>query len=246
MRFFVGFHHPGRAHKVNRPVMLSANPLRDRQSDIPLTGEWMLDSGAFSQVSGEAGFFQSPAEYAIEVVRWSRCGDLVAAATQDYMCEPHILHQLDTNAREQQERTVERYRQIRRYLSRLDCTTHLLPVLQGWEARHYKRHLHMYGDDLTDGMWVGVGSVCKRNSSPADVERILSKIKRERPDLQLHGFGIKSTALKRGAIREKLYSADSMAWSFRARKNGEDANSPQEARKFYDALTTKQQTPLFQ
>jgi len=243
VNFYVGYHQPARVGEVARPVMVSIQRLRDRVSDIDV-GEWILDSGAFSQVAGEAGFYESPAEYAIEVARWSRCGDLKAAATQDYMCEPHILDRLRRNAKEQQERTVERYREIKSHLERLDSDVHLMPVLQGWEARHYKRHLKMY--DLPEGCWTGVGSVCKRNASPADVERVLSAVKDLRPDLHLHGFGIKRTALTRSAIRDLLYSADSMAWSFAARKNGGDANDPIAAQEFYDDLqkpTT--QTPLF-
>jgi len=223
--------------------MLSANALRDRKGDIT-PGKWMMDSGAFSQVAGEAGFHDSPAKYAIEIHRWSRCGELVAAATQDYMCEPAILDRLDRNAKEQQERTVERYREIKSHLTRLRSDVHLMPVLQGWDARHYKRHIKMY--DLPEGCWTGVGSVCKRNSTPADVQRVLRSVKDFRPDLRLHGFGIKTEALKRPAIREMLYSADSMAWSFHARKNDGDPNSPLAAQEFYDAMmepTTE--TPLF-
>jgi hypothetical protein len=223
--------------------MISIQRLRDRKSDIEV-GAWIMDSGAFSQVAGEAGFYESPAEYAIEVERWSRCGDLKAAATQDYMCEPHVLDRLKRNAKEQQERTVERYEKIKGYLNRLGSSVHLMPVLQGWVARHYKRHVKMY--DLPENCWTGVGSVCKRNASPADVERVLEAIKDVRPDLRLHGFGIKRTALTRPAIREMLYSSDSMAWSFAARKNGGDANDPMAAQKFYDDLQTPTtDSPLF-
>jgi ribosomal protein L11 len=46
---------------------------------------------------------------------------------------------------------------------------------------------------------------------------ILKAIKAERPDLRLHGFGIKTTALSWEEVRDNLESADSMAWSFAAR-----------------------------
>jgi hypothetical protein len=243
MKFFVGYHEPARVESVDRPVMVSIQRLRDRKSDFNVES-WIMDSGAFSQVSGEAGFFESPAEYAIEVQRWSRCGTLEAAATQDYMCEPHILDRMRRTAKEQQERTVTRYEEIKSFLDRLRCDVHLMPVLQGWTPRHYKRHLKMY--DLPDNCWVGVGSVCKRNGSPIEIENVLQAIKRERPDLRLHGFGLKKTALQRPTIRELLYSADSMAWSFHARKNNEDPNSPLAAREFYDDLSNQRATtPLF-
>jgi len=61
---------------------------------------------------------------------------------------------------------------------------------------------------------VGVGSVCKRNARPDEVADILAAIKSKRPDLRLHGFGLKLTALESREVRELLYSSDSMAWSF--------------------------------
>jgi hypothetical protein len=68
-------------------------------------------------------------------------------------------------------------------------------------------------------MWVGVGSVCKRNGSVADVTNVLAHIRAVRPDLNLHGFGLKLTALKNPSVRAMLHSADSMAWSQHAYKH---------------------------
>lgn len=85
-------------------------------------------------------------------------------------------------------------------------------------------------------MWVGVGSVCKRNSNPRQIVDVLSAIHTTRPDLRLHGFGIKKTALKNPLIHWLLHSADSMAWSFHARKNGRDANGPGEALRFANEI----------
>jgi hypothetical protein len=73
-------------------------------------------------------------------------------------------------------------------------------------------------------MWVGVGSVCKRSGKPDAIEAVLRAIKAERPDLRLHGFGLKLTALGNPYVRENLESSDSMAWSFGAWKAGRDPN----------------------
>ena len=81
-----------------------------------------------------------------------------------------------------------------------------------------------------------VGSVCKRNSKPLSVVRVLQAIKAARPDLRLHGFGVKLTALQHPAVRDLLYSADSMAWSYHARKNGRNANDWREAAAFTDRI----------
>ena len=67
---------------------------------------------------------------------------------------------------------------------------------------------------------------------------MLSAIHAARPDLKLHGFGIKRTALANADVRRLLHSSDSMAWSFHARINGRgtDANKWQEAKLFADAV----------
>jgi hypothetical protein len=85
-------------------------------------------------------------------------------------------------------------------------------------------------------MWVGVGSVCKRNGTPEQIEAVLDAIHNVRPDLRLHGFGVKLTSLRSGLIRSRLYSADSMAWSFAARKQGRDGNDWREAAAFADKI----------
>jgi hypothetical protein len=97
-------------------------------------------------------------------------------------------------------------------------------------------HLHQYGDRLRVGTWVGVGSVCKRNSKPEQIEAILKAINRERPDLRCHGFGLKVTALGNKVVRGLLWSADSMAWSFAARWQGRNPNDWREARAFVEKM----------
>ena len=67
---------------------------------------------------------------------------------------------------------------------------------------------------------------------------MLSLIQEARPDLRLHGFGLKATALEFAPIREMLHTADSMAWSFAARKQGRDGNDWREAKGWLDGLTS--------
>jgi hypothetical protein len=110
---------------------------------------------------------------------------------------------------------------VARYARLIDLTNvYVMPVLQGYSPRSYAAHLDCYGELLTPGQWVGVGSVCKRNGNPDRIEDILLAIKARRPDLRLHGFGIKFHALQSPTVRELLYSSDSMAWSFAGRKPG--------------------------
>lgn len=131
--------------------------------------------------------------------------------------------------------TIERYDRILAELKRLFggyVPFQFLPVLQGFTIKEYLDHIEMYGDRLTKGMWVGVGSVCKRQGNVAVIEAILRAIHERRPDLRLHGFGVKITALRSALVRRLLFSADSMAWSYAARMCGRNGNDWREAAAF--------------
>jgi hypothetical protein len=167
-------------------------------------------------------------EYAAQIARWKTNGNLLAAVSQDYMCEPAMLAKTGLTIADHQRLTIERH------CSLLQCVTgcYVMPVLQGYAPEDYVSHIRHYGPLLAHGAWVGVGSVCKRNSSPRAILDVLLAIKTERPDLRLHGFGLKILALANGVIRALLESADSMAWSFAARKNGTGANDWKNAELF--------------
>jgi hypothetical protein len=208
--FFIGCPSPAKAQHFER-CMISINALRKRQSDFAVN-DWILDSGAFSELSRFGSYRHSVEEYAREVSRWSRCSNLLAAVSQDYMCESFILEKTGLSIAEHQRLTIERYDALRPLVS-----VYLMPVLQGFRISDYLTHLDAYGDRLAPGAWVGVGSVCRRNARPDEVADILRSIKNKRPDLRLHGFGLKLTALESSEVRESLYSSDSMAWSYPSR-----------------------------
>ena len=69
----------------------------------------------------------------------------------------------------------------------------------------------------------------KHNGNPNRIEDILLAIKTERPDLRLHGFGVKLTALKQPTVRALLHSSDSMAWSYAGRKEDGSEHHPPRA-----------------
>ncbi|MGR0183180.1 deazapurine DNA modification protein DpdA family protein [Azospirillum aestuarii] len=232
MRFFVGLHQPSDAAKVEAPAFISVNRLKKRKSGFDV-GDWIMDSGAFSTILTHGGYPEEPEAYAAEIRRWAGNGNLLAAVAQDYMCEARMLAITGMTIEEHQRLTIWRYDLL------TACDTggvYIMPVLQGYAPEDYVRHIRMYGDRLQPGMWVGVGSVCKRNGNPAAIEDVLLAIKRERPDLLLHGFGLKTTALGSGLVRDLLYTADSMAWSFAARKQGRNANDWREAVAFADRI----------
>lgn len=238
MRFFVGVHQPCDAHRVEA-AFLSVHRIAKRVGPFAV-GDWIMDSGAFSTILKHGGYPDPPEAYAEQIRRWSKNGNLLAAVTQDYMCEPHMLKLTGMTVEQHQRLTVERYDAL------MACDlggVYLMPVLQGYTPADYVRHIEMYGDRLAHGAWVGVGSVCKRNGDPAAIEEVLLAIKRVRPDLRLHGFGIKLTALGSALVRELLWTADSMAWSFAARKQGRNGNSIVEAQQFAQRIAANVPSP---
>ncbi len=222
-RFFVGLHQPSDAHRFHSSF-ISINRLRKRIRPFKV-GDWIMDSGAFTEISTHGEYRQGVDEYATQIARWKNNGNLLAAVSQDYMCEPFILEKTRMTVREHQEKTIARYDELLRY----ETGCYIMPVLQGFAAGEYIDHLRAYGGKLTSGAWVGVGSVCKRNADPLKVLRVLMAIKHHRPDLRLHGFGLKMTALAFEPIRELLHTSDSMAWSYHARMHGRSGNDWREA-----------------
>jgi hypothetical protein len=214
--------------------MISVNRLRNRKSDFAVN-EWMMDSGAFTELSRFGHYRHDVQSYADVIKRWKTCGQLLAAVSQDYMTEPFILEKTGLTVEDHQRLTIERYDEL------LACDTgvYILPVLQGYQPSEYVSHLKQYGDRLRTGAWVGVGSVCKRNSKPEQIAEIVSAIKRVRPDLRLHLFGIKLTALKNETVRELAWSTDSLAWSFAARRRGGGQNDWRVARAFVEKVESQ-------
>jgi len=231
--FFPGLHQPSDAQHFER-AFISVHRLRKRKSAFPVKA-WIMDSGAFSTILMHGGYPEPVEVYAAQIRRWASCGTLLAAVAQDYMCEPMMVAKTGLSIAEHQRLTIERYDA----LTACDVGgVYIMPVLQGYDPHDYVRHIRMYGDRLKPGMWVGVGSVCKRNANVGAVIAVLSAIKRERPDLRLHGFGLKLTALADDEVRAFLETADSMSWSFAARKQGRNGNDWREAAAFSRRIET--------
>jgi hypothetical protein len=240
--FFVGLHQPSDAHRFEY-AMVSVNRLAARRTR-PQLRKWIMDSGAFTTLFLNGRYLDSPEAYAARVWHHRNDGELLAAVTQDFMCETHMLAKTGLTIAEHQRLTIERYDRILAELRRLENhyapwqqrAPLLMPVLQGYTPEEYVSHVRDYGGRLTPGMWVGVGSVCKRNSQPEQVLAILSAIHAERPDLLLHGFGLKITALEFPGVAEELFSSDSMAWSLAARLAGRSANDWREAAAYVERV----------
>lgn len=273
MTFFVGLHHPHVAGNFDH-AFISVNVIRNRKSAFP-ANEWIMDSGAFTTIFKHGGYPLPVSEYAAQIRRWKDNGKMLAAVSQDLMCEREMLikvaiadgvlkpptaAELGFDEREyevvvkdvditpdfiserikvHQQRTIERYDA----LLAEDTGAYIMPVLQGYSPGEYRSHIRQYGERLKAGMWVGVGSVCKRNTNIMSIWMVLEAIHDERPDLLLHGFGLKKTSLQEPMIRDHLHTADSMAWSFAARKEGRNANDWREAKIFENVIRAFKDAP---
>ena len=132
MRFYIGLHHPSDAGKFER-CMVSINAIRNRKSDFPAR-EWMMDSGAFTEISRHGHYRESVEAYAKQIERWVSVGTLVAAVSQDYMCEPFILEKTGLSVVDHQRLTIERYDALKSLVRK---SVYVLPVLQGFWPEEY-------------------------------------------------------------------------------------------------------------
>lgn len=213
MNFWLGVHHPHWLATAGVPLMVSARRLRGRKMLPRAAAPWVLDSGGFSELS-LLGRWETPAmQYSSEVRHWrQRVGNLRWAAVQDWMCEPFIVQKTGLSVAAHQRNTVGSYRLLRQLAPDLPW----LPVLQGWEPADYWRHVDMYaadGIDLRSLPLVGLGSVCRRQKT-AVAEELVRDLAGY--GIQLHLFGFKLGGLRQ--CGRWAASADSMAWSFAARR----------------------------
>lgn len=192
------------------PLFVSHRGLRKRKHLNPATTRWALDSGGFTELSMFGKWQTTPFTYAACVRRYyDNIGKLDWASPQDYMCEPQMLKMTGKTVDEHQRLTVRSVLDLRTIASDLP----FIPVLQGWTADDYLRHVDMYenaGISLENEKVVGVGSICRRQATweAADIAMKLQP-------LRLHAFGAKQDAI--GMYGSLLASCDSMAWSYGGR-----------------------------
>ena len=187
---YIGLHQPADAAHFDLSC-ISIRRLLTRHK--PVAGSVLVDSGAFTQLALHGGYPKPPGVYAGQLHRLHTEGvvRIAAAVAQDYMCEPFMLAKTGLTIADHQRLTIERYDALVTGLRLLfggPPPFPVMPVLQGFAVTDYLRHLAMYGERLTSGMWVGVGSVCKRQGDPSVIAELLRQIKGARPDLRLHGF----------------------------------------------------------
>lgn len=205
--FFIGIPYPSMAAKLDwGKFMLSFNRISDNRIAPIQIKKWMGDCGAFTLLERFGKFPTSEEEYAAKINKWANYGELVAAISRDWLCAPTVLAATGLSVAQHQQLTIEGYQRLR-----LLTPVYVMPTLQGHTLEDYVVHLENYGDLLTPGQWVGLGSLVGRPKD--EVRAIAAATKALRPDLRLHGFGVEP-----GTAQGLFHSCDHMKWSHSNRK----------------------------
>jgi len=201
--------------------MVSNRTLCTRKRLPRASAPWVLDSGGFSELHLYGAWETTPRAYVANVKRYAtEIGNLEWAACQDWMCEPHILRKTGYSIDEHQYRSVVSYLELMLRAPEIPWC----PVLQGWEVADYFRHADLHermGVRLSELPVVGIGSVCRRQGTRGAIDLL---VRFTQAGIRLHGFGLKTTAVR--ALAPFLASSDSLAWSYRARQRKLYCGSP--------------------
>lgn len=84
MRFFVGLHQPSDAQHFDA-AFVSVNRVRNRKAPFKVR-DWIMDSGAFTEISTHGEYRHSVSHYAEQIRRWKSNGNLLAADLLKISC----------------------------------------------------------------------------------------------------------------------------------------------------------------
>lgn len=228
MLFYVGSHMPRWMEDSPVPLFVSARTLNKyrRDGDPFPKGRCVvsIDSGGFTELQQYGRWTMDEDTYGGMIYRFMDNGITPTfVAPQDWMCEPAVIKGGTWNGNTfagtglsvaiHQELTIENLLYLRENFPAAPW----IPVLQGWTLDDYLSHCEQYaaaGIDLAGEQLVGLGSVCRRQST-AEIGAITGTLAAR--GYRLHGFGVKAQGLAQ--YGHNLTSADSMAWSVGARRD---------------------------
>lgn len=214
MNFYLGTHQTNWLGTLDVPLFVSHRRLSRRRAFPRARAPWALDSGGFTELTMHGRWITEPLAY-IDAARRYRdeIGRMDWAAPMDWMCEPFMLAKTGLTVDQHQGRTVENYSLLHEHAPDVAW----IPVLQGWTVADYLRCAARYyeaGVDVAEHPVVGVGSVCRRQATD-EIVMIFRELRLA--GIRCHGFGVKATGLTR--YSNEIVSADSMAWSYEARRS---------------------------
>jgi len=214
MKIYLGIYQIKHAQYAPQ-FMFSVRRLISRRTSVPFNNyNWMLDSGAFSEINLNGKYTFTPEEY----LHYVELHQPTLFFNMDYICEPFVLQKTGMTVKQHQSKTLDNQIRIMDLLDNYDIKSNFAGCIQGWQISDYLNCIDMLKEHGLITSIMGVGSICRRNSE-YQIIKILEAIKQELPNTKLHGFGIKTDILKIPIVYKYLNSCDSMAWSFAGRKS---------------------------
>lgn len=216
--FFLGAPEPTWLHRSATPLMVSRSRIARRRAPLPRArAPWFLDSAAFTELELHGRWQLDAAGWAAFARRCAAAaGQLVAVAIQDWLCTPLALDRTGLTIAAHQELTTTSLLELRRAAPELPW----VPTLQGWAPDDYLAHSELYeaaGVRLADEPLVGVGSIAPRQETPL-AALVVEHVHDDLGLRNLHAYGAKELGLRRWGWA--VATADSMAWSITARREG--------------------------
>lgn len=192
----------------------SFKQLRRRKKELPRPlGKFLIDSAGFTELKDHGRYTFTIQEY-LDCIRRFKPDYFV---NMDWMCEPAIIQKTGKSIWYHINATIENYYNMVQKLSEVEIKQ-CIPVIQGWEIKDYLYCIERYEKNGLITPYMGVGSVCRRGSA-REIAKILSIIKGELPNVNLHGFGVKKSVIDL-LPSNILYSIDSAAYMFAQKYNG--------------------------
>jgi len=176
---------------------------------IPPCEELFLDSSGFSLMTKFNDYPFSLEQYVLLVKKLKP----TYFATMDYPCELALIEKTSLSVRERIRRTIENTETL---MNNYSYPSKLIPVVQGWTLEDYKFCiLEMHRRDLlTD--YIAFGTMCCRKSL-LEVKKLIIKLTDflwQFVDAKVHCFGLSIRFLRDFAIRQRIHSIDTSAWTF--------------------------------
>ena len=205
--FFVGVDRPWMFRLVPKP-MVSVNSAMARKLDLAKKQMSWADSGAFHLIRTHGYYPHTHEQYRgwLEVMRPTFFTQM------DWPCEPDVLASSGLTVREHQRRSLTSADECADF-DMEGLWSKFVPTIQGWRVDEYLKA----AEDLeAAGLWrpyMAIGSICRRGQE-RQIKAVIHALREFSPKTRFHGFGVKS----RPKILELLWSADSFAWRFNARK----------------------------
>lgn len=214
VEFFVGVWTLRQLQQTEK-FMFSFKRIRNRKDKIPTmpNQRWIMDSGAFSEISLNGKYTYSVDEYLNCVLE----NEPNIFVTMDWMCEPHIIEKTGLSIKDHLNRTIDAHIKIKEKIDHMNIKSDFMGTIQGWKIDDYLKCIDMLKEHGLIEEHLGIGSICRRNADK-EILKIIKTIHGELPNVKLHGFGIKLSLLKSVVANKLLHSCDSMAWSFAGRK----------------------------